>query len=86
MVALRTYAEFELRHHYASWSMIKFMATVHPAAFGCLNQRLHGRKTSDGYPDSSDIPGVHRTAISECFGMSYPQFDDAWRAWALLQE
>ena len=86
MVALKTYAEFELRHHYASWSMIKFMVTTNLPGFGCLNGKLHGRKTPQGMPDSEDIPGVHRDAISTCFGFTYPQFDEAWRAWALLQE
>jgi hypothetical protein len=86
MVALRTYAEFELRHHYACWSMVKFMVATNPPGFGCLNQRLHGRKRPDGLPDSEDIPGAHRQAVSECLGLSYPEFDEAWRAWALLQE
>jgi len=86
MVALKTYAEFELRHHYACWSMIKFMVATNPQGFGCLNGKLHGRKRPDGMPDTEDIPGVHRAAVSECFGMTYPQFDEAWRAWALLQE
>jgi hypothetical protein len=86
MVALKTYAEFEQRHHYACWSMVKFMVSTNIAGFGCLNGKIHGRKLATGMPNSEDIPGVHRDAVSECFGMTYPQFDEAWRAWAMLHE
>jgi hypothetical protein len=86
MIGLRTYAEFEMRHHYACWSMVKFMTTTNPKAFGCLNDKIHGRKGPDGGPDSEDIPGAHRQAFTDCFGMSYAEFDEAWRAWAMLQE
>jgi hypothetical protein len=84
--ALKSYAEFELRHHYACWSMTKFMIETNPEGYACLNDKLHGRKRADdGMPDSEDMPGIQRNAIGECFSMSYPQFDDAWRAWAATQ-
>jgi hypothetical protein len=85
MIALRTYAEFEMRHHYACWSMTRFMIEEHPEGYACLNAALHGRKTPDGMPDSQDMPGVQRAAFQDCFGMNYMQFDEAWRAWAVTQ-
>lgn len=85
MVALRTYAEFELRHHYACWSMTRFMIETNPKGFACLNATLHGRKRPDGLPDPEDQPGVQRKAFQDCFGMSYLEFDEAWRAWAVAQ-
>jgi hypothetical protein len=83
--ALKTYAEFEMRHHYACWSMTKFMITTNPQGYACLTDRLHGRKRADGMPEAENLLDVQRTAISECFGMSYAQFDEAWRAWAIAQ-
>jgi hypothetical protein len=85
MIGLRAYAEFELRHHYASWSMTRLMVETTPDGYGCLSGKIHGRKSPDGFPDSEDLNGVHREAIKSCFGMSYPQFDEAWRAWATSQ-
>lgn len=85
LTALKTYAEFELRDHYACWSMTKFMIETRPEAYACLNAKIHGRKKPDGTPDPEDMPGVQRSAISECFDWSYVQFDEAWRAWATSQ-
>lgn len=83
--ALRTYAEFEQRHHYACWSMTKFMVATNPAGYGCLNARLHGRKKPDGTPDPLDLLTVQRDAFQECLGMGYADFDQAWAAWAITQ-
>ncbi len=85
MTALKTYAEFELRHHYACWSMTRFMVETNPQGYGCLNGKLHGRKLPDGMPDAENLDDAQREAFSECFGLSYAQFDEAWRAWALGQ-
>jgi hypothetical protein len=65
--------------------MTKFMVETNPQGYACLNGKLHGRKKADGVPDPEDLPGVQRDAFQECFGMSYPQFDEAWRAWATTQ-
>ena len=85
LTGLKTYAEFEMRHHYACWSMTKFMITTNPQGYGCLNGMLHGRKRADGMPDAENLLDVQRTAFVECFGMTYPQFDEAWRVWAISQ-
>lgn len=85
LTALKTYGEFELRDHYACWSMTKFMVMTNPKGYACLNAKLHGRKRADGQHDSEDLLGAQREAFGECLGMSYPQFDEAWRAWATTQ-
>lgn len=85
LTALKTYGEFEMRHHYACWSMTKFMVMTNPKGYACVNGKIHGRKRADGMPDSEDLLGAQREAFSECLGMSYAQFDEAWRAWAMLQ-
>jgi len=81
--ALRTFAEFQLPHHYAVWSMTKFMIETNPTGYACLQDRLHGRKREDGTPDGQALPDVQRAAFQECLGMNYAQFDEAWQAWAL---
>jgi len=85
MTSLKTYAEFKKSHHYACWSMTKFMVTTNPQGYGCLNDKLHGRKRADGMPDAENLLDVQRAAFNECFGMNYAQFDEAWRAWAIAQ-
>jgi hypothetical protein len=85
MVALESYGAFELRHHTACWSMTRFLVETNPQGYACLNGKLHGRKRADGFPDSEDLAGVHRAAVEECLGLSYAQFDEAWRAWALAR-
>jgi len=83
--ALRTYAELEMRHHYTCWSMTRFMIETNPKGYACLNAKLHGRKRADGQADAENLTDVLRDAFGECLGMSYAQFDDAWRAWAMTQ-
>ena len=85
MSQLKTYAEFEMRHHYASWSMTKFMVTTNPQGYACLNGKIHGRKRADGFPAAEELLDAQRAAFPECFGMNYAQFDEAWRAWATMQ-
>ena len=81
LVALRTYAEFTLDHHYTTWSMTVFMITEMPDQYACLNGGLHGIKAPDGQPDGSNMREKHRKMFQECFGMSYAEFDAAWRQW-----
>lgn len=86
LTALKTYGEFEMRHHYVCWSMTRFMIETNPEGYACLNNQLHGRKrASDGMPDSEDLLSAQRNAFVECLGMNYVQFDEAWRTWALSQ-
>ena len=85
LVALNSFAEFTLRDHYACWSMTAFMIETNPDGYACLNANLHGIKGPDGTGDGSKIREKHREALKECFGMTYPEFDEAWRAWAASQ-
>jgi hypothetical protein len=85
LTALRTYAEFELRHHYACWSMTRFLVETNPDGYACIQAALHGRKRPDGMPDAENLLDAQRSAFSDCLGLSYAQFDEAWRAWALAQ-
>lgn len=84
LVSLQGYGEIELPDHFTTWSMVKFLVEVHPAAFACINDRIHGR-WNDRMPDGSNMEGVQRDAFLECLGMSYAQFDTAWAAWVADQ-
>jgi len=81
LVGLRTFAEFDLDDHYTCWSMTVFMITEMPEAYACLNAGLHGIKSPDGLPDGSRMREKHRKMFQECSGMTYAQFDAAWRQW-----
>lgn len=82
LVGLKSYAEFELRHHFATWSMVQFLVETDPEGFACLNDSLHGRMTAEGYPDGGNMEDAHREAVRDCLEMSYAAFDEAWTAWA----
>jgi hypothetical protein len=82
MVAVRTYAELEKRHHYVSWSLFDWLVRTHPDGLACFAGTLKGLLTPDGFPDASNLPDAHREAVSKCLGMSYAELDQAWRAWA----
>ncbi|MCZ6596220.1 MAG: hypothetical protein O7B99_01125 [Planctomycetota bacterium] len=83
LMNLQSYAAFELEHHYATWSMTKFLVEEHANGYACLNDELHGLKDAEGYPDGSNMRDTHRKAFQTCLGMSYAQFDQAWKEWAL---
>lgn len=86
LTALRTFAEFDLDDHYACWSMTRFMIETAPEGYACLQDKMHGIKGADGLPDNSNLPDRQRDAFKECFSMTYAQFDEAWQAWAVLQQ
>jgi hypothetical protein len=65
--------------------MTVFLIQEHGAGYACLNSTLHGMKDSQGMPDATGIADRTRTAFQECLGMSYAEFDEAWRAWAVDQ-
>ncbi len=81
LAGLKSYADLELRHHFASWSMVDYLVRTNPKGFACLNDRLHGRMTADGRSDASNLGDVLREAFTQCLGLSYAEFDRAWAEW-----
>ena len=80
---INSFGSFTLDTHFTVWSMTDFMIREHPEAYACITDALHGRKSADGYPDSSGLRDVQRQAFQDCLGMSYAAFDKAWQEWAL---
>jgi len=81
LVALKSYAELKLPHHYATWSMIDFMIQTKPEAFGQFIWALKSNMDSRGVPTGENLPEYVRTKFKEIFGMGYTEFDEAWRTW-----
>ena len=43
---------------------------------------MKSNQDEKGLPTGSNLLEWHRTAFKEAFGWNYPEFDEAWRAWA----
>ena len=83
LMAMRGPAELTLDRHYASWSMIDYLHTVHPHFLPKLLRRICGITNDQGMTDGRPLPDYHRASFKEDLGMSYPEFDRKWRAWVL---
>ena len=81
LIGLRTFAEFELEHHYATWSIVDFLMTAHPEFLPHYMASLSGMKDANGYDDNSEMANVQRQLFKEKLGMSYSQFETAWKEW-----
>ncbi len=81
LVALKSYAELKLPHHYATWSIVDFMIQTRPEAFGGFVWALKSNLDSRGVPTGENLPEHVRTKFKELFGMGYTEFDEAWRTW-----
>jgi hypothetical protein len=83
LINLKSYAEFEVDHHYVCWSKVNFLIRQYPSQFACVLDLLKGRTNAQGFADGSNIRDVHREAFQSCLSMSYLEFDRAWEAWVL---
>ena len=77
MVALRRFADFELKHHYTSWSMIDFLMQEHPDFLAHLWAGLKGIKAEDGTADGSRLSEVHRELFKDCLLYTSPSPRDS---------
>lgn len=81
LVRYKDFGELGLADHYATWSMLHFLATARPEGLTGLIGGLKGRRNEQGLPDGGNLADVHRSLFREVLGMSYMQFDEAWREW-----
>jgi len=82
MMGLKSYAEFKLPHHFTTWSMIDFLIKTQPENFGKFVWAMKANVDKAGMPTGSNLPDYFRVKFKEHFGFNYPEFEDAWRAWA----
>lgn len=86
LVSLRNYAEFDSDDHVVTWSMVKFLAEEHPETFAAFLGGLCGLVNDQFIPDGSNMRDRQRELLRETTGMSYSEFDEAWRDWVLGRE
>ena len=83
LLAHRNYANFTLAEHFTTWSMITYLIERHPEGFAKILDDLTALTDEKGLPDGSNLEDHHRDAFKEHLGMSYMEFDQAWREWAM---
>ncbi len=84
MVNLKSFAELKLAHHFTTWSMIDYLIKTQPDAFTKFLWAIKSSKDERGVPTGANLVEYQRTKFKECFEMSYAEFDEAWRAWAMV--
>lgn len=84
LMALKSYSELKLVHHFTTWSMVDFLMQTRPADFGKFLMAVKQNYDAQGLPTGSNLPDWHRKQFKEIFGWSYAEFDEAWRAWVLV--
>lgn len=82
LIGLKTYADLELDHHYATWSVVRYLLDVHPEELAKLLDGINGLKDERGWSDGSQLADRQRDLFRELFGTTYAQFDELWKAWA----
>jgi hypothetical protein len=82
LMALPSYAELKLPHHFATWSMIDFLIQTKPEEFAKFIWMMKQNVDDKKLPSGTKLGEWHRKCIKECFGWNYQEFDDAWKAWA----
>ncbi|MEM6674933.1 MAG: hypothetical protein AAF726_18940 [Planctomycetota bacterium] len=81
LVNMRTFAELKREHHYATWSIVDFLTRAHPEFLPAYFARISGLKNEENIDDGRELPEAQRAAFKDLLGMTYGQFDRAWRAW-----
>lgn len=86
LTRLRQYSQFELEHHFATWSMVQYLLVERPEAFACFLDRMHGAVDEQAQVVFTDMQDHQRSAFQDCVGIPYAQFDEAWREWVASKE
>ena len=84
LLKLSSFAELKLPHHYTTWSMIDYLIKTNPEGLGAFLRAMKTNLDSRGVPSGENLADHHRKVFKEHLGMSYAEFDEAWRAWVLL--
>jgi len=86
LLGAKIYGELELADHYASWSMLAYLAEVHPEGFACILDSMTGLVDDFGGIQSGALNDRLREAFQECLGLSFMDFDRAWQEWLVAPE
>ncbi|MBL8858879.1 MAG: DUF1570 domain-containing protein [Planctomycetes bacterium] len=85
LMALKTFSELKLPHHFTTWSMVDFLMATRPTEFAKYLWAIKRNYNEQGLPTGSKLPDWHRDQVKEIFGWSYAEFDEAWRTWVLAE-
>jgi hypothetical protein len=81
LMGLRDFSSLELRHHYATWSVVDWLLRTNPGGFACYLNEISGLLNEAYEPDGSNLSDAHRRIVQECLNLRYVELDAAWRAW-----
>ena len=81
LVKMRTFAELERPHHLATWSIFDYLVQVHPEFLKTYLATVSGIKNEEHIDDATTLPDVQRALFKDELGMTYAQFERAWKAW-----
>lgn len=84
LVSLKSFAELKLPHHFTTWSMIDYLLKTQPDALTKFLWAMKSCKDERGIPTGANLLEYQRQKFKECFEMSYAEFDEAWRNWAMV--
>ncbi|MEL6431487.1 MAG: hypothetical protein AAFP22_09525 [Planctomycetota bacterium] len=76
------FAELDRADHLCVWSMVDYLREEHPGFLAKYFRAISGLKNGDGIDDPEALPDAQRGVFKEELGMTYAQFDAAWRDWA----
>lgn len=85
LMAIKSYAELKLPHHFVTWSMIDYLSKSNPSGLAAFLRAIKLNLDERGVPTGANLPEWHRKSFREHLGLNYAEFDEAWRAWALIQ-
>ncbi|MDZ4774687.1 MAG: hypothetical protein SGI72_16305 [Planctomycetota bacterium] len=85
LLQLKNFSDLKLVHHFTTWSMIDFLVKTKPTEFGKFLWALKRNYDAQGLPTGANLHDWHRKVFKEQLGWSYAEFDEAWRAWVLVE-
>ncbi len=85
LLQLKNFSDLKLVHHFVTWSMIDFLLKTKPTEFGKFLWALKRNYDGQGLPTGANLHDWHRKIFKEQLGWSYAEFDEAWRAWVLVE-
>jgi hypothetical protein len=84
LMAIKSYAELKLPHHYVTWSMLDYLSKSNPDGLAAFLRAIKLNLDERGVPTGANLPEWHRKCFREHLGLGFAEFDEAWRAWVLL--
>lgn len=81
IVKIRTFAELDRPHHLVTWSVFDFLMAEHPDFLKTYLGTISGIKNEQHIDDATTLPDVQRELFRDELGMTYAQFERAWKAW-----